>query len=269
MTKTLEEIIASLRNLTDKEVYQSSDFGIEFGTYAPRVLSAINVKSIVVSPFVNLRLIHFMNENKANLVLTVLPLPFTTKNFPLSESNFEILRSLVTNNIKTIKLPEKWIYAKNGSFKYFVQTLGISKIEPFNLTLNSEKTIPYWNLPNLSFEDFLSSLSHSNKKWLTYPYAPGDSKLSIVLERHSFSQNDFEQLKKNNISTILSFNLDTRRAHEYQKHKINYVFIPFLDYCNISLRKFSQILQLETNEKVLFYPHETINWKSYEELKLN
>ncbi|MHA2254527.1 MAG: hypothetical protein ACXAAM_00455 [Candidatus Heimdallarchaeaceae archaeon] len=104
MTKTLEEIVASLKNLTDKEVYQSSDFGIEFGTYAPRVLSAINVKSIVVSPFVNLKLIHFMNENKANLSMTVLPLPFTTSNFPLSESNFEILRSLVTNKVSNILL---------------------------------------------------------------------------------------------------------------------------------------------------------------------
>jgi hypothetical protein len=269
MTKTIEGIIASLRNLTDKEVYQLTDFGIEFGTDAPRVLSAINVKNIVVSPFINLKLIHFMNENKSNLALTVLPLPFTTNSFPLSESNFEILRSLITNNIKTMRLPEEWIYAKNGSFKYFAQTLGISKVEPFTLTLDSEITIPYWSLPSLSFEDFLSSLSHSNKKWLTYAYAPSDSKLAVVLENQDFTLSDFEQLKKNDISTILSFNLDTRRAHEYQKHKINYIFMPFLDYCNISLRKFSQMLQLETNEKVLFYPHETINWKSYEELKLN
>lgn len=269
MTKTLEEIITSLRNLTDKEIYQSPDFGIEFGTYAPRVLSAINVKNIVVSPFVNLKLIHFMNENKSNLVLTILPLPFTTKNFPLSESNFEVLRSLVTNNIKTMRLPEEWIYTKNGSFKYFAQTLGISKIEPSCLLLNPEKELPYWDLPTLSFEDFLSSLSHLNKKWLTYSYASNDSKLRVVLEEKSFSQRDYEELKKNEVSTILSFTLDTRKAIEFQKQKFNYIFIPFLDYCNISLRKFSQILQLETNEKVLFYPHETINWKSYEELKLN
>ena len=269
MTKTIEEIVISLRNLVDKQVSQSSDFGVEFGTYALRVLSAINVKNIVVSPLVNLKLIHYMNENKSILVLTVLPLPFTTKNFPLSESNFEILRSLVSNNIKTIRLPEEWIYAKNGSFKYFVQTLGISKIETSNLSLNNEKSVPCWSLSDLTFEDFLSSLSHSNKKWLSYSYAPSDSKLSVVIEEESFSQNDYEQLKKNDVSTILSFTLDTRKAHEYQKYKINYIFIPFLDYCNISLRKFSQILQLETNEKVLFFPHETTRWNSYEELKLN
>jgi hypothetical protein len=269
MTKTIDEIIASLQNITDKEVSQSPDFGIEFGTYAQRVLSAINIKNIVVSPFINLKLIHYMNDNKANLALTVLPLPFTTKNFPLSESNFEILRSLVTNNIKTIRLPEKWIYSKNGSFKYFAQTLGISKIESLNLTLDAERTLPGWNIANLTFDDFLSSLSHLNKKWLTYSYAPKDAKLTVVLEKQSFLHKDYEQLKKNGVSTIVSFTLDTRKAHEYQKYKINCVFVPFLDYCNISLRKFSQVLQLETNEKVFFYPHETINWKSYEELKLN
>ncbi len=269
MTKTLEEISISLRNLTDKEIYQSSEFGIEFGTYAPRVLKAINVKNIIVSSFVNLKLVHFMNENKSNLALTILPLPFATKNFPLSESNFEILRSLITNNIKTIRLPEKWIYAKNGGFKYFLQTLGISKIESSCLFLDSETELPYWDIPTHSFEDFLSSLSHLNKKWLTYSYAPEESKLRIVLEEESFSKQNYEELKGNGVSTIVSFTLDTRKALEIQKQKLNYIFIPFLDYCNISLRKFSQILQLETNEKVLFFPQETINWKSYEELKLN
>ena len=268
MTRTLEEITNSLRNITDKEIYLSSDFGIEFGTYAPRVLSAINVKNIVVSPFVNLKLVHFMNENKSNLALTVLPLPFTTKNFPLSESNFEILRSLITNNIKTMRLPEKWIYAKNGSFKYFAQTLGISKIESSCILLNSEAELPCWDVSTPTFEDFLTSLSHLNKKWLTYSYAPEDSNLRLILEE-DFSQENYEELKENGVSTIISFDLDTRKALEIQKQKLNYIFIPFLDYCNISLRKFSQILQLETNEKVLFFPQETINWKSYEELKLN
>jgi hypothetical protein len=268
MTKTLEEIIASLRNLTDKEIFQSPEFGIEFGTYAPRVLSAINAKNIVVSSFVNLKLIHFMNENKSNLVLTVLPLPFKTEGFPLSESNFEILRSLINNNIKTMRLPEKWLYAKNGSFKYFAQTLGISKIEPSCLHLDSKTELPYWDIPTLSFEDFLSSLSHLNKKWLTYSYASEDSNLRIVLEE-SFSKQNYEELKKNGVSTVMSFTLDTRKALEIQKHRLNYIFIPFLDYCNISLRKFSQLLQLETNEKVIFHSQETINWKSYEELKLN
>jgi len=190
MTKTLDEIIVALENITDKEVIQSPDFGIEFGTYSQRVLSAINIKNIVVSPFVNLKLIHYMNDNKANLVLTAMPLPFTTKNFPLSESNFEVLRSLVVNNIKTLRLPEKWIYSMNGSFKYFAQTLGISNIETSNLILENERKTPYWTLPNISFEDFLSSLSHSNKKWLTYSYAHKDAKLSIALEEQSFSQQD-------------------------------------------------------------------------------
>ena len=48
---------------------------------------------------------------------------------------------------------------------------------------------------------------------------------------------------------------------------MNFLFIPFVDYCNIALRKFAQVLQLETNEKVLFHPFEAKEWIGYQDLQ--
>ncbi|MHA2357531.1 MAG: hypothetical protein ACXABK_02025 [Candidatus Heimdallarchaeaceae archaeon] len=73
MAKSLSEILASLQNLCDKEISQLTKFGIEFGTYSQKVIDATNVKNIVVSPFVDLKLLHFMNENNANLAVTAFP----------------------------------------------------------------------------------------------------------------------------------------------------------------------------------------------------
>jgi len=267
MAKSLEDVVNSLRNLCDKEIYQKDDFGIEFGTYSPIKTQSTNVKKIVVSPFVNLKLTHFMNDNKANLAITVLPLSIVKNKFPLSERDFELLRSLVLNNLKTARLPEDWLYISKGAFLYFLQTLGISKTKQEIISLNSEREIPRWVLSSIIYDDFLNSLSHLCKKWITYSYAPENIEISLIIEKNSFTLEEINSLKENGVNTILSFALDSRNVPLYKEKKMNIIYLPFLDYCNLSLRKFSQLLQLESDVNTLFYPQETDTWLSYKELK--
>ena len=260
MTITLDAVLKSLESLCDKEVYQTSDFGIEFGTFAPEKIKSSNVKCITVSPFVNLKLIHFMNENKSNLTITGIPLSFRENRFPLSEIDFEMLKSLVSNNIKTINLSESWIYSQKGGFSYLLQTLGFTKIDYTLLKLSTEKTISNWSVPSIRFNDFITSLSHLTKNWLAYSLAPEDIEMSFVFDNQSLSQFDMEEIRKKGISNIIGFAFDSRKLHLLQKYKMNYLYIPFIEFYNIALRKFSQVLQLETNEQVLFYAQKDVEW---------
>ena len=260
MTITLDGILKSLESLCDKEVCQASDFGIEFGTYAPEKIKSSNVKCITVSPFVNLKLIHFMNENKSNLAITGIPLSFRDNHFPLSEIDFEMMKSLVNNNIKTINLSEPWIHSQKGGFSYLLQTLGFTKIGYTSMKLSSEKTISNWSIPSIRFNDFITSLSHLTKNWLSYSLAPEESEMSFVFDNQSLSQFDIEEIKKRGISNLVGFAFDSRKLQQFQKYKMNYLYIPFIEFYNISLRKFSQVLQLETNEQVLFYAQKNVEW---------
>jgi len=267
MTKSLDEILGSVANICDRETKRSKDFGIEFGTFSPHKLKATNVKCIVVSPLMNLKLVHFMNDNKANVAVTLLPLSIIENKFPLSEIDFELLRSLITNNIKTIRLPHKWLHSVKGSFPYFLQTLGLSKMDDSSLVTETDKKLTMWNLPEMSFQDFLVTLSHLNKKWIAHSFGIQEDKLSFVLENEKFSSSDFQELKEEGINTIVSFHLDSSSIPIYQKNRMNFLFIPFVDYCNIALRKFAQVLQLETNEKVLFHPFKAKEWIGYQDLQ--
>ena len=267
MTKSLDEILESVANVCDRETKISKDFVIEFGTFSLHKLKATNVKCIAVSPLMNLKLVHFMNENKANVAVTLLPLSIIENEFPLSEIDFELLRSLITNNIKTIRLPHKWLYSIKGSFPYFLQTLGLNKMDYSSLVTDTDKKLTIWNLPEMSFQDFFASLSHLNKKWIAHTFGQPESKLSFVLEDEKFSSSDFQDLKEAGINTIVSFSLDSSSIPIYQKNRMNFLFIPFIDYSNIALRKFAQVLQLETNEKVLFHPFEAKEWIGYQDLE--
>ena len=263
MTKSLAEIIDSLSNICDKEVKNSKSFGIEFGSFSQHKLEAIQVKCIVTSPVMNLKLVHFMKENNATLAINLLPLSITETPFPLSERDFELLKALVTNNIKTVRLPDEWIYALQGSFAYFLQTLGLSGSITTELTGVLENPLVSWEIKSMSFDDFLTNLGHLNKKWLAYHFAPKDSNLSFVLERDDFTERELEILQKEGVNTVVSFKIDSKRIPLFQKNRINLIYIPVIDYCNIALRKFAQVLQLELGEKVLFHPHETKEWINY------
>ncbi len=267
MTKSLDEILSSVASVCDRETKQSKDFGIEFGTYSPHKLKATNVKCIVVSPLMNLKLVHFMNENKANVAVNLLPLSISENEFPLSEVDFELLRSLIVNNIKTIRLPFEWLYSIKGSSPYFLQTLGFNTIENSSCITKSDKKLIVWNIPEMNFQDFLSSLGHLNKKWITHTFGQPEDKLSFVLENEKFSISEIRDLKESGVNTIVSFNLDSSSIPIYQKNRMNLLFIPFVDYCNIALRKLAQVLQLETNEKVLFHPFESKEWMGYQDLQ--
>ena len=267
MTKSLDEILDLVANVCDRETKQSNNFGIEFGTFSPHKLKATIVKCMVVSPIMNLKLVHFMNENKANVAITLLPLSITENEFPLSEVDFELLKSLIINNIKTIRLPLEWLYSIKGSFPYFLQTLGFNTFENKTFISKDDQKLAIWNLPELNFQDFLSSLSHLNKKWVTYAFGSPEKELSFILENKKFLSSDIRSLQEHGVNTIVSFNLDSSSIHLYQKNKINLLFIPFMDYCNTALRKFAQVLQLETNEKVLFHHFEAKKWLGYADLQ--
>jgi hypothetical protein len=206
-----------------------------------------------------------MKENNATLAINLLPLSITETNFPLSEIDFELLKALVTSNIKTVRLPNEWVYALQGSFAYFLQTLGLSGSTTTELTKILDKPLVNWLIQSMSFDDFLTNLGHLNKKWLAYPSAPKDSDLSFVLERDDFSDRELKLLQKEGVNTVVSFKIDSKRVPLYQRNKINLIYIPFIDYCNLALRKFAQVLQLEVGEQVLFHPHETKEWISYKD----
>ncbi|MHA1483063.1 MAG: hypothetical protein ACTSQA_06465, partial [Candidatus Heimdallarchaeaceae archaeon] len=65
---------------------------------------------------------------------------------------------------------------------------------------------------------------------------------------------------------VVSFNLDSKRLKGYRQNKLNFLFIPIQDFCNVALRKFSQLLQMKVDQKVIFYPQEIVNWISAKDL---
>ena len=265
MTKSLDEILNSLKNICDKEVIDSEHFGVEFGTYSENKLKATIVKCIATSPLMNLKLVHFMKENNASLAITLIPLSITQTNFPLSERDFELLKALITNNIKTINLPVEWIHSQKGSFAYFLQTLGLTNATATEINGVGDSTVFKWSIQNVGFHDYLANLSHLNKKWLAYPFASEDSDLSIVLEKQPMSQRELELLRNEGVNTIISFKIDSMQLPMYQSNRMNFIYIPYIDYCNIALRKFTQVLQLEVGEQVLFQSFESKGGLNYQE----
>ncbi|TFG08640.1 hypothetical protein EU534_02685 [Candidatus Heimdallarchaeota archaeon] len=263
MTKSLTEIKDSLDNICDKEVKEAKKYGIEFGTFSQHKLEGSTVKCIVTSPYMNLKLVHYMKENNASLAITLIPLSITKTTFPLSEIDFELLKALIINNVKTMLLPNEWIYALQGSFAYFLQTLGLSSSSTSEVSGVLNTPLITWTIESISLDDFLTNLGHLNKRWLSHSFASDSSSLSFVLEKEDFSDKQLQQLQKEGVNTIVSFKIDSRKIPLYQKHKLNFIYIPFLDYCNIALRKFAQVLQLEIGEKVLFYPSESKDWLGY------
>ncbi len=263
MTKSLDEILISLEDICDKDVRNSENFGIEFGTYSPQKLKATSIKCIVTSPLMNLKLVHFMKENGANLAITLLPLSITETKFPLSERDFELLKALINNNIKTIQLPDEWIHSIKGSCAYFLQTLGLTNAQTNDIPGIFKLPIINWKIPSMSFNDFLANLGHLNKKWISYSFASEDSNLSFILEREELSSKELDLLRSEGVNTIMSFKIDSKKIPLYSSSKMNFIYIPYIDYCNIALRKFTQILQLEVGEQVLFHPLETKDGKNY------
>ena len=102
---------------------------------------------------------------------------------------------------------------------------------------------------------------------MTYSYAPENAEISLVLEKDFFNLDEIKLLKENGVNTIISFALDSRNLQLYKDNKMNILYLPFLDYCNLSLRKFSQLLHLESDVNTSFCPQEADSWLSYKELK--
>ena len=268
MTKTLDEILKILSSMCDKEVIQSKDFGIEFGTYAEKITKATIVKSIFVSEYTNFKLVHAMNEHKSTLAITIFPLSIIESGFPLSERDFELMRSLTTNNIKTISLSTNWLYSHNGAFGYFLQTLGVNQYKQNKVLVSQGANVYRWDIESISFKDFLASLSHLTKRWSVFHNVAEAQSSSFVLEYQQLSDEELIRLKKEGVTTIIGFNLDSKRLKKFQENNLNFLFIPIQDYSNIALRKFSQLLQMKVDQKVIFQPQEIVNWISAEDLTI-
>jgi len=257
MSLTLSNFLTALNHLCDRQITNSSEYGAEFGSFSDNKLNKVNVKGVVVTPYATLRALHFMSEKKVNLAVSVLPLPLFGSQLPLSEKNFELLRSLVFNDIRTVTLSKNWAYSINDGISYFLRTLGFKRIEKTEITLPSSRSFTAITIPEVKFEDFLSSLSHSTNNWFALQNSPKNSEFTFIFSENDLSLIDLQSLKKEGIESILSFAFDSEKSRFLKQCKLNHLILPFIDFLNIALRKFSQVLQLEIGESVYFYSQES------------
>lgn len=268
MPLKLSNFLTALNHLCDHQITNSSGYGAEFGSFSDNKLDKTNVKGVVVTPYVTLRALHFMSEKKVNLAVSVLPLPLFESQLPLSEKNFESLRSLVSNGIRTVTLSKNWAYSTNDGISYFLQTLGFKRVEKIEITLPSSQSFSAITIPEINFEDFLSSLSHLTNNWFALQNSPKDSEFTFIFSENDLSLIDLQSLKKEGVENILSFAFNSEKARFLKQYKLNHLTLPFIDFLNISLRKFSQVLQLEIGESVYFYSQESehfLNAKSIQD----
>ena len=119
----------------------------------------------------------------------------------------------------------------------------------------------YQETPNLDF-------SHLTKGCSVFHNVAEAQSSSFVLEYQQLSEEELIRLKKEGVTTIIGFNLDSKRLKKFQENNLNFLFIPIQDYSNIALRKFSQLLQMKVDQKVIFQPQEIVNWISAEDLTI-
>ena len=257
MPLKLSNFLTTLNHLCDHQITNSSEYGAEFGSFSDNKLDKTNVKGVVVTPYMTLRALHFMSEKKANLAVSVLPLPLFESQLPLSEKNFELLRSLVSNDIRTVTLSKNWAYSTNEGISYFLRTLGFKRIEKIEITLPSSQFFTAITIPEVNFKDFLSSLSHLTNNWFALQNSPKDSEFTFIFSENDLSLIDLQSLKKEGVENILSFAFNSEQARFLKQYKLNHLILPFIDFLNIALRKFSQVLQLEIGESVYFYSQDS------------
>jgi len=254
----LDVFLKSLKNICDYEIYSSHDFGVEFGYSNPLRIKSTPVRGVLVTPFLTLHSINYMIEHKLNFALTILPLPiFRGRAHKLTDIEYELLRALTNNNIGTLRLPLKWAYT--SGFSYFLQTLGFNSLTHETISKSSDQDFYLWSIPAISFGDFLSTLSHLTNNWYALPVTEQAPKFIIVENEISLETEDLYLLKNNDVSTIFSFVIDSRNLQRYKEEKLNILFLHFVDFLNIALRKFSQMLQLEIKTKVVFQPQKSIS----------
>ena len=265
MSLKLSNFLTALNHLCDRQITNSSEYGAEFGSFSDNKLDKIIVKGVVVTPYVTLRALHFMSEKKVNLAVSVLSLPLFGSQLPLSEKNFELLRSLVLNDIRTVTLSKNWVYSIDDGISYFLKTLGFKKIEKIDITLPSSQSFTAITIPEVNFEDFLSSLNHLTNNWFALQNSPKNSDFTFIFSENDLSLIDLQSLKKEGVESILGFAYNSEKARFLKQYKLNRLILPFIDFLNIALRKFSQVLQLEIGESVYFYSQESehlLNTKS-------
>ena len=261
-------LIKILNTLLNTDLYRYPGFGLEFGISSEDKLQHSSLHGIVVSPFVNLKLAVFMKKQRLNAAISILPFPVLSSNPPFSTENYELLRSFVTNDYTTFVLSEQWIYSPVGAMNYFMQTLSISNLKSKILDLSEEDQVTIWETNDLSPDDFLSTLSLLSSKWFAYL---SSSKLlsPFVLWPKSLSFKDITRLKSEGVRTVFSFVYDSASIRHFKHSQMTYIFLDVWEFCNIALRKFAQVLQLEVDVPVFHFPQELPTWVSSKDFNVN
>ncbi|MHA1687378.1 MAG: hypothetical protein ACTSYD_13420 [Candidatus Heimdallarchaeaceae archaeon] len=254
-------LINVLSTLLNTDSYNYLGFGLEFGSSSEERFQHPLLNGIVVSPFVNLKLAVFMKKQRLNAAVTILPLSLLSTNPPFSAENYELLRSFVTNDYMTFVLSKQWLYSPIGAMDYFMQTLSISNLRSNILDLSDKDQIVIWDTEDLTPNDFLSSLSLLTRKWFAYP-SSSKSLTPFVLWPKSLSSDDITKLRNEGVKTIFSFVYDSAIVRYFKHSQITYIFLDFWEFCNIALRKFAQILQLEVDIPVYHFSQDFPIWLS-------
>lgn len=249
-----------LSNLLNTDSYYYPAFGLEFFSLSEDKLNHPSINGIVVSPFVSLKTALFMKEHDLNSAVSILPLSPLSSTPPFSPEDYELLRVLITNNYTTFVLSDQWLFSPVGAMYYFAKILGIDNLSHTILDVSENDQIVIWRSEHIEFHDFLSSLSNLSETWFAYPHSSTPNLSPFVLSLGPISVSDIDLLKREGVNTVFSFSYNSTLLRQLQKSKMAFVFLDYWDFCNISLRKFSQILQLEVDIPVYFFQQGFPNW---------
>ncbi len=253
MSISLTNLIDHIKELCGYKIYSDKEFGVELGFVDYDSSNIIAVKGVLVTPRVDIRAIKDMIDNSINVALSVIPLPLfdKQKHNNLTRVDYETLKSLFHNNIWTLRLPSKWVHEK--AFSYFAYTLGITKLDPMVFDINKTESI-VWNVEHLSYNDLLANINHLTTNWCAIDANDVVGRV-IVLKEFAVVNDQFLQvLSENDISTIVTFGLDTCKKYLFKQWGVNLLCLDYVDFLNIALKKFSQTLQLDAGIKVIFKP---------------
>ncbi len=261
MNINVDTLLENIKQLCDPVVNHSPSFGVEFGSHSLDHLKRKKVSGVAVSSFINLHLFHFMKENGLNIALSLAPLPIFEKKEKFMEGDFELIKALAQENYWTVRLPSIWVFSKNGSSSYFLQTLGINKVKKEVITIEQNRELLVIDLPNVVWSEFIMSLGHLSTNFLNIESYAYDS-VRMVLADKILTKTDIVKIKRENINSMISFKVDSRNFQNYVSQKLNVLFIDYWEYCNIALRKFSQMLQLEAEVKTVYYNQPVQAWST-------
>ncbi|UJG39731.1 MAG: hypothetical protein K9W45_07635 [Candidatus Heimdallarchaeum aukensis] len=260
MVTSLYQFLKQLKRTFITDNMSSQAFIVEFAPTNEERLKALHVSGILVTPYFSNSNIGFMLENKLNLVLKAESIPFAkAEKGQLIDKEYELIRTLAINNIITINISRSWLF-KTG-FQYFLNTIGMNYLDEEPITLhNSNSTI--FSVSPISFDEFMTSLSHLSKNWVSLDLKDDNSKLIVENPSAPFTIDDIFVIKDSGVDTVISFHINSQKLPLYKKANLNLIYLNHIDYLNILLRKLAQTIQLDVEIPTLFLPQDSIKLKT-------